>query len=214
MVALNARICKSCKVNVDTAGRKGLRIYLCVCVCVKIYLYNCKYITRSSKTFFFQIHTMFNSLGFALAIINKYFWLPKATSLGTTEGWNPIWRVQHCQLDHLGSGVLYVRVSKAAMWTHHANIQGTRVGRRVQGTTGKWLVKECKNIELIWIFYSFLMFKNKNVLEYTQLNLVGNSKKFHWVHMVQKSNVKIQDKGYLCEWARGKEKEHNAFVNT
>lgn len=58
------------------------------------------------------------------------------------------------------------------------------------------------------------MFKNKNVLEYTQLNLVGNSEKFHWVHMVQKSNVKIQDKGYLSEWARGKEKEHNAFVNT
>jgi len=92
-----------------------------------------------------------------------------------------------------------VRLSKAAAQTHHANIQGTRVGRRVQETTGKWLVKECKNIESIWIFYSFLMFKNKNVLEYTQLNLVGNSEKFHWVHMVQKSNVKIQDKGYLSE---------------
>lgn len=55
-----------------------------------------------------------------------------------------------------------MKVSKAAMRTHHANIQGARVGRRVQETTGKWLVKECKNFELLWIFYSFLMFKNKN----------------------------------------------------
>ena len=126
-MALKARICKSCKVNVDTAGKKGLRMYLCVCVhiyFIYIYIYNCKYITRSSKTFFFQIHTMFNKQPwFCLAIINKYFWLPKATSLGTTEGWNPIRRVQHCQLDHVGSGVPYVKVSKAARRTHHADIQ-------------------------------------------------------------------------------------------
>lgn len=146
-------------VNVDIAGRKGLRIYVCVCVsvCVKIYLYNCKYITRSSKTFFFKSILCLTAL--------VLLWL---LLINISDSQRPLLWYYWGMKSHLKSSALPVRppgivkVSKAAMWTHHANIQGTRVGRRVQETTGKWLVKECKNIELLWIFYSFLIFKNKN----------------------------------------------------
>lgn len=96
-----------------------------------------------------------HSLHFVLVMKNS--WLSKATFLGYH------WRTKsyHCRSDHLWCELLCVKMGREVRPLHGADIQGARVVRRVQKTTGEWLVKNGKILNWLGFFILFWCLQKK-----------------------------------------------------
>lgn len=160
-----------------------------------------------TKHSFFQMHTLFNKqpsfcFGYGMFL--------------TPQNHFPCWGMK-C---HPKSSALPIRSPECGLlrWVKQP-CQYTMPAFRGPGWWGEfnrpqesvWL----RNVEILnwlgfFILFWYLQTKTSFRIYWTEpCREILDTVKSHWVHTVQKSNMKIQDKGYLWEGAFGKEKEYS-----